>query len=74
MIREDWHQGSHISRVKNPDYWGRDERISKYKVPYIDRIVGAIIPDEATRIAALRTGRIDYLGPIGSTQIRSLNK
>ena len=32
------------------------------------------MPEVATRLAALRTGRVDYIGPIGATEITSLDQ
>jgi peptide/nickel transport system substrate-binding protein len=31
-----------------------------YQMPFVDRLVTPIMPDEATRMAALRTGKIDF--------------
>jgi peptide/nickel transport system substrate-binding protein len=53
--------GSSFNYVKNPDYWGTDLRYPQNKVPYADKLDVLIIPDTATRVAALRTGKIDTL-------------
>ena len=58
----DWVDGSAITWVKNPDYWGHDEKYPENRLPYIDELVRLIMPDQATRISAMRTGQIDYLG------------
>ena len=58
----DWVDGSSMTWVKNPDYWGHDEKYPENRLPYTDELVRLIMPDQATRISAMRTGQIDYLG------------
>jgi len=50
-----------VSGKRNPDYWGYDPRHPKNKLPYLDEIKVVAIPDVATSIAALRTGKLDEL-------------
>ena len=61
----DWVEGSAITWVKNPDYWGHDEKYPENRLPYIDELVRLIMPDEATRVSAMRTGKVDYLAHNG---------
>ena len=58
----DWVDGSSMTWVKNPDYWGHDEKYPENRLPYVDELVRLMMPDQATRISAMRTGQIDYLG------------
>ena len=68
----DWVQGTSITHTKNPDYWGFDEKYQQNRLPYTDKLVGLFIMEEATRIAGLRSGRIDFLGfPAGVSDIVS---
>ena len=70
----DWIQGTSITHTKNPDYWGYDEKYPQNRLPYIDKLVGLFIMEEATRIAGLRAGRIDFLGfPAGVSDIASVD-
>lgn len=48
-----WNVGSSVELVANPDYWGGK--------PAIDKVVFRIIPDVATQVVELRTGKIDLL-------------
>ncbi|MGA7844560.1 MAG: ABC transporter substrate-binding protein [Dehalococcoidales bacterium] len=48
----------------NPNYWGTDERYPQNKLPYISTIVDLIIPNQATALAALRTGKITAIDSI----------
>ncbi len=58
---EEYVPGSHMSYVKNKNYWMKTKINGKeYQMPFIDRFVTPIIADEATQIAALRTGRVDF--------------
>ncbi len=49
--------------AKNPNYWKKDPLHPQNQLPYIDRIKGLNIADASTRYAALRTGKLDVLGP-----------
>lgn len=66
--------GSSLNFVKNPDYWGHDERHPQNRVPYADKLDVLCIPDDATAYAALRTGKIDILADIHWQQARTLQK
>lgn len=49
----EWRKGQFIRLDKNEDYW-------KEGRPYLDRIVGRIIPDASTRTAAMENGEVHY--------------
>ena len=52
--------GSAMTYVRNPDYWDKATINGKqYNIPFIDKLVYPIVPDESTQIALLRTGKID---------------
>jgi peptide/nickel transport system substrate-binding protein len=51
--------GSSISYVRNPDCWEHDPRYPENRLPYVDGMKLLLIPDAATVLAALRTGKID---------------
>ena len=55
-------EGSSMTFIKNPDYWGTDEKYPENRLPYIDEIRVLIMPEVATYLAALRSGKIDYVG------------
>ncbi len=65
----DWAQHSAREYTKNPNYWGFDPKWPENRLPYFDKIEVLIIPEVATRLAALRSGKIDYLGQQGTAQI-----
>ena len=52
--------GSSLTFTKNPDYWGYDEKYPQNRLPYVDEVRGLIIHEEATLMAALRSGKLDY--------------
>ncbi len=57
----DYVAGSSVTYEKNPNYWGTTVINGKeYKVPFVDKLVRPIILDESTRLAALRTAKVDY--------------
>ena len=61
---KDFVPGSSATLVKNPNYWGYDERYPQNKLPYIDTLKVLIIPNTATTMAAMRTGKIDVMDGI----------
>ena len=52
--------GTSITWVKNPDYWGHDEKYPKNRLPYVDELKVLVIPELASILAALRAGKLDY--------------
>jgi peptide/nickel transport system substrate-binding protein len=48
----EWVKGSHISYVRNPNYWDADK-------PYLDGLVVRFIADAADRLAAIENATID---------------
>jgi len=50
-----------LTYVKNPNYWGKDPLHPQNQLPYLDGVKGLIIGDASTRIAALRTDKLDVL-------------
>ena len=72
-------EGSSFSHTKNPDYWRHDEKYPQNRLPYIDVLKALIIKEQATYLAALRSGKVDHLGFIGGylksiDQVESLRK
>ena len=75
FIFEERVEGSHISYVRNPDYW--DTTVingTEYEVPFIDRLVYATIDDQTTQLAALRTGKLDLFYRMSSKFEETLSK
>ena len=55
-------EGTSVTYEKNPNYWRNDEKFPQNRLPYADKVVALMMVEEATRLAALRAGRIDYMG------------
>ena len=64
--------GSSITYDRNPNYWKDDEKFPGNRLPYYDRIVVLTMGDEATRLAALRSGQVDFIGESGVARIASI--
>ena len=69
----DWTEDVSLTWTKNPDYWGFDEKYPENRLPYVDETIALIMKEEATRIAALRTGVVDKLSNNGTAQIKSID-
>ena len=74
FILQDFVSGSSATMVKNPAYWGSDERYPQNKLPYIDTLKILIIPDNATALAAMRTGKIDAMNYIALQDAQNIKK
>ena len=63
--------GSKVTYAKHPNYWMEDPIYpdENLKLPYADQVVHFIIPDIAARVAALRTGKVEYLAGPGLLNI-----
>jgi len=59
----DFIEGSSTTFKKNPNYWGYDEKYPENRLPYVDEARILVLPDESTRLAALRSGKIDWVLP-----------
>ncbi len=70
----DWVDGSSMTYDKNPDYWGTDEKYTQNRLPYADQLRGLIMKDDATILAALRSGKLDYIGHNASADIKSIDQ
>ena len=66
-------EGSSATWEKNPNYWGFDEKYPENRLPYIDEYRSLLMPDISARLAALRTGKIDYMGRVGDANIFSVD-
>ena len=62
--------------VKNPNYWGYDQRYPQNKLPYIDKLKLLIIPDQEKTLEEMRAGRIDaadQISPVLADKLRKTN-
>ncbi len=76
FILKEYISDSHILYHSNPDYWmknpvgpGKGDQL-----PYIDALKYLIITDKSTQLAALRTGKIDYMESIDWEEASELQK
>jgi ABC-type transport system substrate-binding protein len=74
FIFKDFVPGSSATLVKNPNYWGYDERYPQNKLPYIDTLKVLIIPNTATTMAAMRTGKIDVMDGIALQSAQDMQR
>ena len=70
----DYVEGTSVTHIKNPDYWGYDEKYPQNRLPYADEVRSLIILEKATVMAALRSGKIDYRGYAGGNPINSIDQ
>ena len=70
----DYVEDSSLTLIKNPDYWGFDEKYPENRLPYIDQLTVLIMQEEVTYIAALRSAKIDFFGWPGVADIKSMDQ
>ena len=61
FILTDFVDTSSAALSRNPSYWGYDERYPQNRLPYINKLNILVISQDATAMAAMRTGKIDAL-------------
>ncbi len=62
FVLTDYVAGSSLVFQRNPDYWMKDPLFPNNSLPYLDTFRRLIIPDASTRLAAIRTSKIDIAG------------
>ena len=69
FIFKEWVFGSHVSYVRNPDYWDAPK-------PYLDSLLVRVIPDGAARAVAFETGEVDIGGssPVSPLDLERFQK
>ena len=72
---KDYVVGSNMSLERNPNWWQTTTIDGvEYEGPFLDEMIWPIIPDIATQIAALLTGKIDYYWLVPAEQWDHLDK
>jgi peptide/nickel transport system substrate-binding protein len=71
---KDFVSGSSATLIKNPNYWGYDERYPQNKLPYIDTIKYLIITDDNEALAAMRGGKIDVMYGVSIQQAQAIRR
>ncbi len=69
----DYVPASLLTYVRNPNYFLKDP-VTGNQMPYVDGMKILIVPDASTRLAALRTGKIDELSLVELQDAKSLLK
>jgi peptide/nickel transport system substrate-binding protein len=74
FILQDFVPGESATLIKNPNYWGHDERYPRNKLPYIDKLKVLIIPDDADALSAMRAGKLDIIEGVSPAQAQAMQK
>jgi len=68
---DDWTEGTSATFSRKVDYWNYDEKYPENRLPYIDETRVMIIPEPATQLAGLRSGKLDAVGmTFGSSMLK----
>ena len=74
FILKDFVPGKSATLVKNPDYWGHDERYPQNQLPYLDSVKFLIIPDDNEALEMMRAGKIDIMDRVFFKQAQAMQK
>jgi peptide/nickel transport system substrate-binding protein len=74
FILQDFVSGDSATMIKNPNYWGYDERYPQNKLPYVDKFKIVVIPDDDAALAAMRSGKIDIMDEVSLQQAQAIQK
>lgn len=74
FVLKDYVENSSATLIRNPDFWDKDPLHPQNRLPYLDSVKWLIITDKSTRLAAMRTGKIDWLNDVGWEEEGSLMK
>ncbi len=67
--------GSYFKFVRNPNYYETTTIDGEeYQIPFVDDVTYPIIPEESSRIASLRTGKIDWHAMVPAAQWAVLDR
>lgn len=66
FIFKEWVSGSHVTIVKNPDYWKSEVKV--------DSITFRPIPESGSRLAMLRAGQAQYIYPMPAELLKIAEK
>jgi ABC-type transport system substrate-binding protein len=72
FILQDFVAEKSATLVKNPDYWGHDERYPQNKLPYLDKLKYLVILDDASAAATMCAGELDVIPSISAKQAQSI--
>ncbi|MEK7353901.1 MAG: ABC transporter substrate-binding protein [Chloroflexota bacterium] len=76
FMMTDYVGGSQAVLVRNPNFWGKDP-VGPGKgnqLPYLDDVRFLIIPDASTRLAAIRTGKVDLIDSLNQEDAAQMRK
>ncbi|MFJ7726806.1 ABC transporter substrate-binding protein [Neobacillus sp. NPDC097160] len=64
---EEWKQNDAVTLAKNENYWVKG-------LPKLDKVMFKVIPDNSTRLTALKNGEIDLMDGLNQTDLPSVDK
>ncbi|WP_414447265.1 ABC transporter substrate-binding protein [Burkholderia sp. 22PA0099] len=75
FVFKEWVRGSHVLLERNPHYWDKGPS-GKEDKPYLDRVIFKMVPDAASRAAALENGEIQFAAnnPVPESDVARLRK
>lgn len=62
---DEWKQGDHLTMKKNDNYW-------KEGYPKVDSVTFKPVPENGSRVAMLQTGEADFIYPVPTEQVETL--
>ncbi|MEQ8677696.1 MAG: ABC transporter substrate-binding protein [Aggregatilineales bacterium] len=75
FIFESYTPDSEVVLVRNPDYnWGNEDLFGRSGPATLERLIYKIIPEPATRVAALESGDVDMINDVSALDIARIDE
>src|SRR5206468_2795891 len=70
FMLKDWQVNDHLTAVKNPNYWGKDQNGGQ--LPYLNSITFKPVPDGQARLNGLSSGQFQLIHTSSAIDIQQL--
>ncbi len=70
----DFVSGSSVTLTRNDNYFEYDERYPNNQLPYLSEVQVLIMPEDATALAAMRSGKMDIMYGMKQSQAQQMAK
>jgi len=74
FILKEFVPGGSATLVRNPNYWGYDERYPENQLPYVDQIKILILPDKNKALEGFLDGKIDVIDGLSFDQAQKIKE
>jgi peptide/nickel transport system substrate-binding protein len=74
FLLKSYTEGQGASLIRNPNYYGKDDKNNNAQIPYIDQFDVKIITDQAALRVAFQSGQLDFYGAPNVDEAKQLEQ